>query len=63
MDSLVKTADGTGTVTEISPLTGFVKVKIGDTVKPYRREDVTVLRLKGERKGAWAENPGAGKVE
>ncbi len=50
VDSVVKTTDGTGTVTEVSPLTGFIKVKIGDSVKPYHRDDVTVLKLKGDRK-------------
>jgi cell fate regulator YaaT (PSP1 superfamily) len=50
VDSLVKTPDGTGTVTEISPLTGYVKVRLADGVKPYHRDDLTVLKLKAERK-------------
>ncbi len=50
VDSTVKTEDGVGTVTEISPLTGMIKVKLGDnTVKPYHRDTVTVL--KAGRKG------------
>ena len=44
VDSTVKTAEGVGTVTEISPLTGYVKVKIGDSVKPFHRDTVTVLK-------------------
>ena len=55
VDALVKTADGSGTVTETSPLTGYIKVKIGDSVKPYHRDDVTVLKLKNDRKGQWQE--------
>ena len=46
VDSTVKTHDGVGTVTEISPLTGFIKVKIGDDVKPYHRDDVKLLHVK-----------------
>ncbi len=47
VDSTVKTADGVGVVTEISPLTGFIKVKLGEgDIKPYHRDDVTLLRLK-----------------
>ena len=48
VDSTVKTADGVGQVTEISPLTGYIKVKIGDEIKPYHRDDVTVIRVKGK---------------
>ncbi|MBQ3638601.1 MAG: hypothetical protein II953_09590 [Clostridia bacterium] len=52
MDSTVKTADGVGTVTEISPLTGFIKVRIREDVKPYHRDDVTLLKLKSDKKPA-----------
>ncbi len=45
VDSTVKTAEGVGTVTEISPLTGYIKVKIGDSVKPFHRDSVTVLKI------------------
>jgi cell fate regulator YaaT (PSP1 superfamily) len=44
VDSTVKTAEGVGTVTEISPLTGYIKVKIGDNIKPFHRDTVTVLK-------------------
>ncbi|MBO6053844.1 MAG: stage 0 sporulation family protein [Clostridia bacterium] len=50
VDSTVKTPDGIGQVTEISPLTGFVKVRIREDVKAYHRDDLTVLRLKGDKK-------------
>ena len=43
VDSTVKTPDGTGTVTEISPLTGYIKVNINDTVKSYHRDEVKIL--------------------
>ena len=53
VDSLVKTADGTGTVTEISPLVGTIKVRLHaspDTPpKVFRREDVIMLRKKNDR--------------
>ncbi len=45
VDSTVKTAEGTGTVDETSPLTGMIKVKFADgTVKSFHRDDVTVLK-------------------
>lgn len=44
VDSTVKTPEGTGTVTEISPLTGFIKVKIGENIKPFHRDMVTVIK-------------------
>lgn len=47
INSLVKTPDGVGTVTEISPLTGMVKVRLNaepDTApRPYHRDTVTVF--------------------
>ena len=53
VDSLVKTADGTGSVTEINPLVGTIKVRLHaspDTPpKTYHREDVIMLRKKGDR--------------
>ena len=53
VDSIVKTADGTGSVTEINPLVGTIKVRLHaspDTPpKTYRREDVIMLRKKGDR--------------
>ncbi|MGN1345685.1 MAG: stage 0 sporulation family protein [Eubacteriales bacterium] len=44
VSSTVKTPEGVGTVTEISPLTGFLKVRLGDSVKSFHRDDVTVLK-------------------
>ena len=47
VDSTVKTSDGVGTVTEMNPLAGTVKVRLKD--KPdtppvlYKREDVTLI--------------------
>jgi len=50
VDSLVRTVDGVGTVTEISPLAGNIKVKLSSQPdippKTYKREDVTILRKK-----------------
>ena len=46
IDATVKTPDGIGTVTEISPLTGYVKVRLGDDIKPYHRDVLTVLKIK-----------------
>ena len=48
VDAKVITPDGEGTVTESSPLTGLVKVKIatqsGEVVKVYDREVLTVIK-------------------
>ncbi len=45
VDSTVKTSDGVGTVVEISPLQGTIKVKLGDgNVKQYNRRDVIVIK-------------------
>ena len=50
VDSLVQTADGTGIVTEISPLLGTVKVRLTASPetppKTYKREDVVMLQKK-----------------
>jgi len=48
--SRVKTSDGVGTITEITPLTGMVKVALtdrqGETVfHSFHRDDLTVLKL------------------
>lgn len=45
VDSTVKTPDGTGVVTEISPLAGTVKVHINDSIKSYHRDEVKILSL------------------
>ena len=51
VDSVVKTPDGVGTVCEVSPLTGFIKVKLKDAdppiPKPYHRDTVKVLSRPG----------------
>ncbi len=50
VDSTVRTADGNGTVTEINPLVGTIKVRLFASPetppKTYRREDVIMLRKK-----------------
>ncbi len=46
VDSVVKTPDGVGTVCEIAPLLGMIKVKLNDVEgmpKPYHRDNVQVL--------------------
>lgn len=47
VDSTVKTPDGVGTVTESHPLSGMLKVRIGDkdesTIKIYHRDDVKLI--------------------
>lgn len=43
VDSTVKTPDGVGTVVEISPIKGTVKVSINDNIKTYHRDNVTVI--------------------
>ena len=49
IDSTVKTVDGVGVVTEIHPLTGFIKVKLNDKndvpPKAYHRDDVKILKM------------------
>ena len=50
VDTLVRTVDGVGTVTEISPLQGTIKVRLAATPevmpKSYKREEVTILKKK-----------------
>ncbi len=52
VDSLVRTVDGVGVVTEINPLAGTIKVKLNNPAdvppKTYHRNDVTVLKKKKE---------------
>ena len=47
IDSQVKTPDGIGTVVEMSPLVGKIKVRLDDKPdqppKQYHRDEVTVL--------------------
>ena len=45
VDSTVKTPDGTGVVTEISPLAGTVKVHVNDSFKIYHRDEVKILSM------------------
>jgi cell fate regulator YaaT (PSP1 superfamily) len=56
VDSVVKTSDGIGTVCEISPLTGMIKVRLHDKAdtppKPYHRDAVTLISKKQKN-----ENP------
>ncbi|MBQ8746753.1 MAG: stage 0 sporulation family protein [Clostridia bacterium] len=54
----VKTDDGTGNVTEISPMTGMLKVALTDkqgntVIRSYHRDKITVLKLpeRGHGKG------------
>ncbi len=53
VDSFVQTADGTGTVTEINPLQGTVKVRLSaspeNPPKLYKREDVVMLQKKSAK--------------
>ena len=53
VDSTVKTPDGVGTVVEIHPIKGPIKVSINDNVRVYHRDDVTVISRpkKGEKSG------------
>ena len=55
VDALVRTEDGNGTVTEVNPLVGTVKVRLLATPevapKTYRRENVVMLKKKNEGKG------------
>ena len=50
VDSIVRTENGDGVITEISPLAGTVKVKLFAApeapAKSYRREDIKMLRKK-----------------
>ena len=50
VDTLVRTVDGVGTVTDISPLQGTIKVRLAASPevapKSYKREEVTILKKK-----------------
>jgi len=58
VDSKVRTADGVGYVTEISPLAGMVKVaievrdkdKVETVIRAFHRDDVKVLQTPGKNK-------------
>ena len=47
--SHVKVNEGVGEVTEISPLTGYIKVKIFDNIKTYHRDDVKIISKPKEK--------------
>ncbi len=61
VDSIVKTEDGVGTVVEISPLAGLVKVKLDDkndaAPKFYHRDSVKVIKLSKRSVDEGAEEP------
>ena len=61
VDSTVKTPDGTGTVVEINPLLGMIKVNIDDNIKPYHRDEVKVLSYPKSKKQA-ANNDDAEEI-
>jgi cell fate regulator YaaT (PSP1 superfamily) len=50
VDTLVRTVDGVGVITEISPLAGTVKVRLNDVAdtppKSYKREEISILKKK-----------------
>jgi cell fate regulator YaaT (PSP1 superfamily) len=50
VDATVKTRDGEGVITEINPLRGLVKVKIGENIKQYHRDEVKVISLPKKNK-------------
>ena len=56
VDSTVQTADGTGTVVEINPIKGTVKVSINDSVKSYHRDDVKVIVGPRSKKAEKSDN-------
>ncbi len=60
VDSTVKTDDGVGQVVEASPLQGTIKVKINDSTKTYKRDNVKLISLpkakKSDNDGEDAEN-------
>ncbi len=41
--AFVKTPDGNGDIVEASPIAGTVKVKFGDAIRTYKRDDVKVI--------------------
>ena len=51
--ALVKTPEGTGPVTEIKPLAGEIKVKVGEgdkaVIKPFAVKDVKIIKMPGKR--------------
>lgn len=56
VDSTVKTVDGVGTVVEISPIKGTIKVSINESIKTYHRDDVTVIAGPKSKKNEKSSN-------
>ena len=50
VDTLVRTVDGVGVITEIAPLAGTVKVRLNESPevppKSYKREEISILKKK-----------------
>ena len=50
VDTLVRTVDGVGVITEISPLAGTIKVRLNESPetppKSYKREEISILKKK-----------------
>lgn len=67
VDSLVKTEDGVGVVTEMNPLAGTVKVRLTATPdvapKVYKRDNVVVLQRKQDRQDKQEKSDKAEKAE
>ena len=53
VNSIVKTPDGVGTVTEIRPLAAEIKVKINDNEKDapkfYKCSDIKIIKVPGKK--------------
>lgn len=47
--SSVRTNDGVGEVVETSPLTGYIKVNISDSIRTYHRDDVKIVAKAKEK--------------
>ncbi len=56
VDATVRTAEGNGVVVEINPLSGFIKVKIDDTIKVYHRDDVKIISMPKKKSQPQDEN-------
>lgn len=54
--SYVKTPDGNGDVIEASPIAGTVKVKFGEAVRTYKRDDVKVINSPKQNQKDSGEN-------
>ena len=54
VDATVKTSEGVGVVVEINPLSGFIKVKVDETIRIYHRDDVKIISM--PKKKAQSQN-------